>query len=488
MRMIAVGLGLHPLQPAAAAGDDGIPPAAALDGVLPFRPVRQAGSNRKVFAHWVAFPLSIDNKPAADDYYTRVWLNPKNPDGPYGAYGAFIGERPLPRAPRPGADWPVEDMAQDIRWADAIGIDAFLFNVISVDQGSMYWRMLRDALAGARRVGGTFRIAPNLDAYILKDQAVPPVAAALKTIAHDPGLYRLPAGELLIGAFMAEAWPAEKWRELFNMLETDGIRASFLPSFLNIRNATPEHIQMAAVISEFSGNYPEAIPLVVADTASRVRANAKPWCAPVWSQDSRPKNGVYGEAANSRLFRDGWTSAIRSQADHVQFITWNDYSESTELRPSTGIQYSFYDLAAYYIAWFKSGQPPEIVRDVLYYFHRVQTVNASTVLTVQKKPMVLQWGRAPVNEIELVGFLTAPGQLEIEISGRTQSQRAPAGLTSMRVPLAPGRPSFRLKRGDKTIIDFASAFTISEVAEYQDLLYRGGSSTRQSVATDSRAN
>jgi hypothetical protein len=45
-----------------------------------------------------------------------------------------------------------------------------------------------------------------------------------------------------------------------------------------------------------------------------------------------------------------------------------------------------------------------------------------------------------------------------------------------------------LKRGDKTIIDFASAFTISEVAEYQDLLYRGGSSTRQSVATDSRAN
>ena len=47
-------------------------------------------------------------------------------------------------------------------------------------------------------------------------------------------------------------------------------------------------------------------------------------------------------------------------AQAVQIITWNDHSEGTNLRPNTGSQYAFYDIAAYYIAWYKTGVKPAI--------------------------------------------------------------------------------------------------------------------------------
>ena len=55
--------------------------------------------------------------------------------------------------------------------------------------------------------------------------------------------------------------------------------------------------------------------------------------------------------------------AIDGGADWVQLITWNDYGEHTEIAPSTGTQHAFYDLTAYYTAWFKTGAAPRIVRD-----------------------------------------------------------------------------------------------------------------------------
>jgi hypothetical protein len=58
---------------------------------------------------------------------------------------------------------------------------------------------------------------------------------------------------------------------------------------------------------------------------------------------------------------------------------------------------------------------------------------------------------------------------------------APAGITSLRMPLAPGRPAFALRRDGRDVISFESAFDIRTKAPFQDLLYRGGSSTRPPV-------
>ena len=66
-----------------------------------------------------------------------------------------------------------------------------------------------------------------------------------------------------------------------------------------------------------------------------------------------------------------WQTAINNNAQWAIILTWNDHYEGHALRPNATAQYSFYDLTAYYISWFKTGVQPTIVRDVLYYSHRM---------------------------------------------------------------------------------------------------------------------
>lgn len=42
------------------------------------------------------------------------------------------------------------------------------------------------------------------------------------------------------------------------------------------------------------------------------------------------------------------------------------------------------DITAYYVAWFKTGNPPKITNDAIYYFHRVHTNNVNVSGDVEK--------------------------------------------------------------------------------------------------------
>ena len=200
---------------------------------------------------------------------------------------------------------------------------------------------------------------------------------------------------------------------------------------------------------------------------------------PVGAQDFRAKSCIFWEAANTLSYRSYWQAAIKGNADWVQVITWNDYSEATEISPSSGTQYSLYDLTAYYITWFKTGKKPEITRDVLYYSHRIHSVHAKPDLTKQKK-MFKPITKEPLrDDIELLCFLKAPGTVTISIGNKKYTKEFKSGVNEFRVPLQDGIPEFTLRRDGKQIINFKSKFPInSKNIVYQDLLYRGGSSSR----------
>ncbi len=93
-------------------------------------------------------------------------------------------------------------------------------------------------------------------------------------------------------------------------------------------------------------------------------------------------------------------------------MTWNDFSESSEVSPYTdttlqrSIGTGYYDLNGYYAAWFLTGQEPAITHDVLYYFYRREPTNAKATAQSQADEVV---GDPAENDIELLGFLTAPG-------------------------------------------------------------------------------
>jgi hypothetical protein len=133
---------------------------------LPFDPPAPAvlrASPKKVFAHYFTpFPISLDNKDPTIDYYTTGYLAPDGEGGKHRRYGGYLRERPLPRSPRPGADWADRDMEEEVRRAAAIGLDGFTADILATS--GVHWERLLRLLAAAARVdpGFTYIVMPML--------------------------------------------------------------------------------------------------------------------------------------------------------------------------------------------------------------------------------------------------------------------------------------------------------------------------------------
>jgi hypothetical protein len=169
---------------------------------------------------------------------------------------------------------------------------------------------------------------------------------------------------------------------------------------------------------------------------------------------------------------------MTSHPNFVQMITWNDYPEGTEFAPSSGSQFLFYDLSAYYIQWYKSGRPPPITRDAIYYSHRTQIFDPAKILTPGDQPYKFG-GETPVqNNVEMVALLTAPARLQIELNGRRAERDVGAGLQVLSLPASPGRPVFRILRDGNTVVEKTSDWTIDAHPTVSTADYFGGSSTR----------
>lgn len=438
-----------------------------------------AASPRKVFAHWHIFPISLDNQPAENDYWSRNFIRADGEGGKFAAGGGMTRERPLPRPVVSDSDWRTRDMETEIRRAAAIGIDGFIFNIVGPPPNVHYDKLLA-MLDAAQHVDPNFVVMLMIDAVTNKDRTPQQVAPAILQVANHPSVYHTDDGRLVLSTFSAEKLPVDWWQQLFAILKASGVKVYFVPVFQGWQQAMSQYAAISEGVSDWGRRTPAGAEKFL-PAAAAVHQQGKIWMAPVAPQDSRPKSRAFWEPEGSGLFRESWRVAREGGADWVQVITWNDYAEGSEIAPSTGIQYAYYDLTAYYGTWFKTGKQPPITRDVLYYFHRIMPAATQAQSTQQQGSFQARDGEPPADIIELLAFLTEPGTLEIEIGGKTYKQEAKAGITSFTVPLAPGRPRFRLLRGGTVVIDFASAFEIRSKVEFQDFLYRAGSSSRPPV-------
>lgn len=459
-------------------------------------------STKKVFAHYfLTFPLSLDNKPAASDYYAVNYLNPHGESDKFLGNGGFLRERPVPQTPWPaGADYASENLAIEVRRAIQIGLDGFTVDLLSSPESTgadaiRNWSRVEKLLAVIPKVDPKFQIqlvfdmtasafgggAPDAGLSEIEAKAKSGILAVLGAVGGDPSLQRAPDGRVVVSAFGAEKRSALFWKDVLAAAKTAGHEVAFVPMPIG---------SWASASAGFDG-----VPLYGASTwggrteasaASLVTAPAAPhakglvWMSPVAPQDSRPKSLVYTEADNSAAFRAQWQASISGGADWVQLVTWNDYSEDSEIAPSSRTQTAFYDLSAYYVSWFKTGAPPTIARDALYYVHRAHAFDVAVAppdLGQQTKLFApLNAGKKAVDFIEVVGLLTAPGTLEISVGAATHTSDVGAGIQSFKVPLTAGTPTFRLVRGGKTIASFTSATTIDNAITYQDPLYHAGAS------------
>jgi hypothetical protein len=442
-------------------------------------------STKKVFAHYFSpFPVSIENAPPAGDYYNTQYLNKAGESGKWAKQGGYLRQRPLgvPASTKP--NWRQLNMEGEVRAAIARGITGFTFDSMSGSDATDSNSALRLMLAAAHAVDSRFKIMIMPDITVLGTDTNT-VVQIISLVASSPAAYRLSDGRLVVSAFDAGLNTTLWWQGVMSKLNSLGIHVAFVPTFIHWPSTADAFAGLSYGFGDW-GSATVAAASALQDDAEIIHSSySKIYMMPVDPQQYRPKNYLYWEAGNSAAFRGAWAGSIEGDADWVQLVTWNDFSESGIIAPFTDatlqrtIGTGYYNLTGYYATWFLTGQQPRITHDVLYYFYRKETTSAAA--TAQSQKAVIATGTAE-NTIELVAFLTGPGVLKINIGGKTYTQNAAAGIVSFKVPSAAGTPLFTLSRSGADVFSFKGGVQIYGAAGLpsgvQDLTYWNGSAAK----------
>jgi hypothetical protein len=464
-------------------GSAGVTSPHPLPFTLPSQTTLKA-AKQLVFAHYFTpYPISIDNKPAASDYYETGYLNPNGESGKHAAYGGFLRERPLQRPVSTATDWMYQDMKTEVQRASQAGLDGFAVDILGT--GTSYnWERFKLLAKAAPEADPNFKIMimPDTNGSGMA-KGIADFAASIASVVNDPvynkNLFRLPDGRLVISPFYAEKMGVAWWTEWLGVMKNQyGIDIAFVPCFLNASTANKDAY---GPISYGFSNWGQRSPARNQNLATNINdahARGKIWMQPVSLQDTRPAQAIYDEANNTENLRLTWTSTIDYGADWVQIPTWNDYSENAQIAPSTHIGWSPLNISSYYLTRWKTGSYPAINKDVLYLSHRIQP-HAANPTGGQTTLMALRTGSSPARDtVEVLSFLTSPATVTVKVGSNTYTYDAPAGVFAKTYPLATGRVTATAVRTGTSApaAEVISPFPVVSAPPVQDLNYYFSSS------------
>lgn len=381
-------------------------------------------------------------------------------------------------------------MQHEVTTAIARGITGFTFDVMSLDEAATNPNShLRLMLAAAQAVDSRFKIIVMPDIAALGSDANA-VVEIIASVANSPAAFKFADGRLVVSAFDAGLNSPAWWEGVISRLKSRGINIAFIPTFLGWTLYADLFAPISYGFADWGTATVRGSNAMLGDSAFARSAYNKLFMSPIDSQQYRPKGFVYWEAGNSAAFRAGWTGSIQGDSNWVQLVTWNDFSESGEISPYTDatlkrdIGTGYYDLNGYYATWFMTGREPTITHDVLYYFYRREPPGAAG--PAQSQTDHIYEGTAE-NDIELLAFLTAPGELKITIGGKTYTQNAAAGMVSFKVPAVPGIPLFTLARNGADVFSFEGGVQIYGHSGLPsgviDMTYWSGSAAKSGVCS-----
>jgi len=437
----------------------------------------------------------------------------------------------------PYKEWFMADFAADLRYANAIGADAVQPNAGSLDAGNprglrgytlfleaceramatdpgfrtrimvtqdfvnspgttyahgqAIARTLHTALRGGAQQSGRPPSGVTYTPYFQEDKAASPALFRIDgNLAFSVWAYNRVPNEMLKGYKdeLARLFGETKVLLIPNsdtMLGHETYKSGYTAldgvvcwGRSSVRTDLDAHVDgIAAIAKEVPGAWVGMAPRV---GTTRMLANPG---ADVANKD--PNSILLWENHNTKLFRLQCQRACMDPRVNIMMVgpTINDKMEGQGFGPGIYRQHLFYDLAAYYCQWFKSGSRPKIIRDCLYWCHRRQIVpdgRSEPMLSVRTGPVS--------NKIEVVGFLTAPASIEILIDGVVKASQAfdqasldaAGGVVELYADAEKGQPSYRLIRNGEILQEFESDFAIEEWN--RDLPYPhygGGSSLRK---------
>lgn len=431
--------------------------------------------NRIAIAHWHFFPRSIDNKNWPDDYYESGYLSPNGERGIHRAYGGYVRNRPLPRPAITSTreNWRIADARDEITMAKRMGIDCFQMN----EAGDYSAHSKTQIMISAATQFNSFNIMLSIDCDSISSLSDQKVADYFNAFRSAPPVLRHSDGKLVVGCYRPEAIGPSRWASIISRIGED---VFFLPTFLDI-HSIQSYAGLASGISVWRGNKISDFDhdSSMNTAADFCAANKVEFAAQVMPQDHRPRSQVYCEARGSRNLIAGFDFARARTGRYLVIGTWNDYAEGHAIQPSTQTQFGYSDVARYHLSWWKGGSQPTIERDAFYYFYRLEQTGAAGTGALQTAPRFhLQAGSdGPYDEIEMLAFLTRPARLWINNTYLDVG----SGIQRLHVPWALGTPKFKITRREKLVAELSGGWATRSTSDYQDLLYRSGSSLRRPI-------
>jgi hypothetical protein len=450
-------------------------------------------SDKKYFAHYFGpFPISIDNQNPDSDYYARNYIPANGEGGKHAAYGGYIRNRPKGRSPIAG-DYVTADAKTDISQAVNAGLDGFFCDVMSFNGKN--WTYYMSAIAAANQMypNGDFKIVPmiDVDGSGVTGATADQVADGIKAFwgpgsTPYPCTWRLSDGRMVVTSFHAENKNLAWWDAVFTSLRNRyNIEAAFMPAYVNVGKAIDYANQRWTYGTGFWGDGADPqIQRMAGNKGNSIHSRGEKFMFPIQGQSIRIKSNKFDEAHGSQALREAWNRAISDGADYVQLVTWNDYSEGGEFNDNVARGLTELDISAYYATKWKTGNYPQITKDVVYLSHRNQPSNAT--LTGGQTQRALQWVRPNMesvqNVVEVLTFLSAPASVTVTIGGTPNTYTAPAGVNAQYFPLKTGtNPSVSVSRNGSTVASVTSIADVSATPIKDDPQYFRVSSDRNTA-------
>ncbi len=399
--------------------------------------------------------------------------------------------------PTYGGGSTVADYAREITAAQTLGIDGFALNCGGWTAREPHYKARTQKLyEAAEQLGTGFRLFLSADycCGLTTDET----RDMIETFRDHPNQFRY-GGKPVLSTFAGEGGDNAQGHQLVAFLDRLGGQAGracvFVPYFYPRPNITehPSPAHAAQLLQEFAtldGYFYFGAAGSSAQLAASNRHQAVAWLGAGKLFMASVTPYYRGLGGNYRCFETGgfegfaqqWLAAIETGATWLEIVTWNDWGEASYVAPfgepgetelwgghwGTMLSHAAYlDAMRYYVDWYKTGQPPAIETDRLFYAYRPHPKAAAGHRTANDQDPARPGGADGLrDEVFVTCYLSAPATLRIESGETAYDIELPAGVQHLARPFAPGAQRFVLRRAAQILVDKTGELPITAEAAF----------------------
>ena len=383
--------------------------------------------------------------------------------------------------PAAGGGATVEDLKKEIQAAQARGLDGFALNCGGWDKGggTEYKPRCVKIYEAAKQLGTGFQLFVSMD-YCCGNY-LDETRDAIETFRDHPNQFKV-GGRPVLSTYGGEGHTAQPAQEKIALLKSLG--AFFIPFFFAVGYKDFDDPKVVeGMLSDYAGidGYFFFGGAGTADEITRRNHSlGAAWhgAGKVFMAAVTPyyRSWMLFETRGFTSMAQEWEGAIRDGADWIEIVTWNDFNEKTYVAPfgspaDTKIwngndpgmgpinfaHVAYLDASRYYIDWFKTGKPPKITQDKLFYFYRTEPKAAKgkelSPKQIEQHVASYPGMEALVDNVFVTCFLPKPAHLTIHSGDTARTFDLPAGVHHVDMPFALGVQRFTLERGGRVVKD-----------------------------------